>query len=519
MSEFFSVTLELLCHVYTSLANHITSHFGPRYAAEDDIQETFQERDDFRLHDEKETIIEEYENPRNFIDPSAWRRNMPAWKVSLINSTHFVFLVTFVVGGLIGLASLLLTWYIMSIVYACDWKSLADPTYPLHLKRRRIIGESYQSFILYFWQPALMCMVFKWQFLKDVNLLTCTLAGASLDLGYRFFLGVFDMYYPPWVPYPLNIVYIVVVIMASLSISKKIIQTRSRIQATVVLAFKLSSQFITGAIVLYILWYALISSFAQKEGLTKLLYLVLLFPIALFPKVISRQCVLRLDHVNHPGTSYVLVSTACGSAIIVYRLLQAEFKSLLAFTALSIGYGVIHLAYELIILLREHKKEKRCKTLYLESESNSLGHSATCNTSPRAKRLDADLTIQEMIFSCISLVLSVGIIFVYGFTHCSVSIEQFQQMTLKELAAKILLGLFIEFVFNIVTVILLTRGRNIPVLRVWNCNWKSHLIVCVITVTMIVTYSMNKLLELVRAQYVVKNSDKELLACPSIYCE
>lgn len=115
--------------------------------------------------------------------------------------------------------------------------------------------------------------------------------------------------------------------------------------------------------------------------------------------------------------------------------------------------------------------------------------------------------------------LSVGISFVYGFTHCSVSIEQFQQMTLKELAAKILLGLFIEFVFNIVIVILLTRGRNIPVLRVWNCNWKSHLIVCVITVTMIVTYSMNRLLELVRAQYVVKNSDKELLVCPSRYCE
>lgn len=274
---------------------------------------------------------------------------MPTWKVSLKNSTYFVFMVTFVVGGLIGLASLLLTWYIISIVYACDWKSLADPTYPLHLKRRRIIGQSYQSFILYFWQPALMCMVFKWQFLKDVNLLTCTLAGASLDLGYRFFLGLFDMYYPPWVPYPLNVVYIVVVIMTTLSISKKIIQNSSRIQATIVLAFKLSSQFITGAIVLYIIWYAFISSFAQKEGFMKLLYLVLLFPIALFPKVISRQCVLRLDHVNHPGTSYVLVSTACGSAIIVYRLLQAEFKSLLAFTALSIGYGVSHLAYELII--------------------------------------------------------------------------------------------------------------------------------------------------------------------------
>lgn len=364
MSEFFSVTLELLCHVYTSLANQIISHFGPRYA-EDDIQETFQERDDFVSHDQKDTIIEEYENPRKFIDPSAWRRNMPTWKVSLKNSTYFVFMVTFVVGGLIGLASLLLTWYIISIVYACDWKSLADPTYPLHLKRRRIIGQSYQSFILYFWQPALMCMVFKWQFLKDVNLLTCTLAGASLDLGYRFFLGLFDMYYPPWVPYPLNVVYIVVVIMTTLSISKKIIQNSSRIQATIVLAFKLGSQFITGAIVLYIIWYAFISSFVQKEGFMKLLYLVLLFPIALFPKVISRQCVLRLDHVNHPGTSYVLVSTVCGSAIIVYRLLQAEFKSLLAFTALSIGYGVSHLAYELIILLREHKKEKRLENFEL----------------------------------------------------------------------------------------------------------------------------------------------------------
>ena len=506
MSEFFSVPVELLCHVYTSLANHLTKHMELKHTEKDDASTD----ENMVLHDSKDTIFQEFENPRHSNDPSAWKRNVPSIKVSLRNSAYFAFLVTVIAGGLVGIASLLFMCFIIRFVYTCDWKPLTDPTYPLHLKRRRIIGESFQSFLLYFWQPALMCMVFKWNFLRDVNLFTCTLIGASIDLGYRHFLSLYDLYYPPWVPYPLNVVYIAVILTTSFSISRKFFKT-NRFRATV-LAFKLSSQFITGAILLYILWYALLSRFAQEEGFLKIVYLALVFSIALFPKVIARQCVLRLNRVNHPGTSYALVSTAYGSANIVYRLLQAEFKSILAYTALSIGYGVIHLTYDLINIFRDHYKEKRQK---MKLESDYLGRSSAARmTSPRSQRLAADLAIQEMMFSSTALVLSVGIMFVYGFIHCSVSIVGFQQMV-GELVAKIFLGLFIEFLFNIVTVMLLTRKRNVPVLAVWNCKWMSHVTVCVIAVTMIVSYSMDKLLEIVR-EHVVKGPEVLSTICRTL---
>lgn len=512
MSEFFTVPAELLCHVFTSFADRLAEHFEVKPTETDDSSRP-ELKDDFVLHDSKDTIFEEFENSQNATDPFAWKRNMPSMKVSLMNSAYFAFTVTVIAGGLLGVASLLLMYLLISTVYTCEWKPLTDPTYLLKMKRRRIIGQSYQAFILYFWQAALMCMVFKWSFLKDVNLFTCALIGASIDLGYRFFLSVYDMYYPPWVPYPLNVVYTAVILTTSFSIGRKIFKT-NRFRA-IVLAFKLGSQFITGAISSYIVWYGLFPWFVHQEDFyLKVVILAITYLILVLPKMISRQCVLRLNGVNHPGTSYVLVSTVCGCANIVYRLMQAEFKSLLAFTALSIGFGAIHLAYDLMIILRDRYSERLRIILYSKLGLDSSRHSVGANMStPRAQRLAADLAIQEMMSSSTAVVLSVGIIFVYGFIHQITSIEKYQQM-IVELVTRVVLGLFIEFIFITVSVMLLTRTRNIPVLRVWDCKWKSHLTVCLITVIMILMYSIDKLLVIIRARYVAEGK----LRLEETYC-
>ena len=192
MSELFSVPAELLCHVFASLADRLADVFESKQKNDPSTPDV---NDDFFLHDPEDTIFEEVESPPDSTDPSAWKENLRAIRVSLRRSAWFAFLVTIIVGGLVGLTSLLLMYYIISIVYSCEWTPLSVPSYPLNLKRRRIICESYQSFYLYFCHPALMCMVFKWSFLKDVNLFAWTLVGASIGLGYRFFLGVYDLYH------------------------------------------------------------------------------------------------------------------------------------------------------------------------------------------------------------------------------------------------------------------------------------------------------------------------------------
>lgn len=499
MSELFSVPAELLCHVFASLADRLAEVFEFKCKQKNDPS-TPDVNDDFVLHDAEDTIFEEFDSPPDSTDPSAWKENLPAFRVSLRRSAWFAFLVTIVVGGLVGLASLLLMYYIISIAYTCEWKPLSDPTYPLNLKRRRIICDSYKSFFLYFWHPALMCMVFKWSFLKDVNLFACALVGASIDLGYRFILAVYDLFHSSWNKYPLNALYLIVILTSSFFIARKICKTnRFRV---IVLALKLSSQFIAGSALMYTLWYGLLPWFAHQEGLLKVVALALTFLVCAIEKSAVRQCALRLDGVNHPGTSYVLVSTAYGTVSIVCRLMQAEFKSLLAFIAISIWYGVINLAYGLFDVFRDHCCETMKKTVYskLLPDSSELAVSSNTN-KPREHRLTADLTIQEMLFSSTAMVLSVGIMSIYGLIHQDLSTDMFHEM-IRELVVRIVLGIFIEFLSNIISVMLLTRRRNVPVLRVWDYKWKSHLKVYLVAVIMIVTYTVDKFLIIIRAQYV-----------------
>ena len=495
MSEFLSVPVELLCHVFNSLTERIAGHVVMRTTKTEENTSKPQLHDDFTDNDPEDTISEEFESPQNSADPMAWKLNRPPMKVSLKRSAWFAFFVTVVAGGFIGLGTLVLIYYIISTVYTCDWKSLKDTSYPVELKRQRIIGESFNNFFLYFWQPAFLCMVFKWPLLKDVNLLTFTLFGASIDLGYRFYVAVYDLFYPPWIPYPMNAIYMTVVLINSISVGWNIFRT-NHFRACL-LGIKLCAQFIVGAAVLYLCSYCLFPWFAQQEGFAKVSILALAFLVAIQPKVIARQCALKLNGVNHPGTSYVLVSTACTGLSIVYRIMQAEFNSLLAFVALCIGHRLIHLVFELLTVFKERYHER-------VTYSDLAGRSTTTNMkTPRSQRLAADLTIHEMMSDSAAIVLSVGIIQIYGFIHQTLSIQEYEELA-GELVARIVLALLIEFLFNIVSVMILTRGRNVPVLRVWNVKWKSHLIVCMISAVMILIYSTDKVLVIIRARYVAK---------------
>ena len=497
MSEFLSVPVELLISAFHSLSGHLAGHFEARST----------EKEDFKHYDPEDTISQAFDYTQNCSDSrDSWKRNRPPLKDSLKKSAWFSAWVT-VFGGVVGIGALFLMYYIISIVYACEWKKLTEPTYPKRLKRRRIIGESYQAFFLYFWQPTLLLMVFKWPILKEVNLMTVTLAGASMDLGYRFFLAVYDIYYPPWIPYPLNFLYLAVVLISNISISRKIFKTNPI--GACFLTIKLSVQFFTGAPVLYIFGYVLFPWFAHQEGFIKIAIVALAFLVAILPKVVSKQCVVRLNGVNHPGTSYVLVSAASTSFSIVYRFMQAEFKSLLAFIALSICHGLIHLFFELITILIGHYRGKTHNQKNLYSELRGQSNAAYMST-PRSQRLAADMVIHEMLSDQAAIVLFVGIIQIYGFIHQNLSIEKYEDIFV-ELVVRIVLALFIEFLFNILSVMILTRHRNVPVLRVWNFKWKSHLIVFIITVAMIVTYFTGKGLVIIRSLYVAEG--KVVNAC------
>ena len=178
------------------------------------------------------------------------------------------------------------------------------------------------------------------------------------------------------------------------------------------------------------------------------------------------------------------------------KFMLAEFKSLWAFIALIIGEQTIHLVYQLIVKAGEsHEDKSQSERILLSGlEADPTGpFSAAKMKERRSQRLAADLTIHEMMSSAAAIVLSVGLMIVYGIIHRILRPEEYQEM-IVDLLIRIVLALLVEIMCNVIFVMMLTRTRNIPVLKVWNVKWKSHLIVCIVTVYMIVNYYANKIL-------------------------
>lgn len=486
IAEFLSVPVELLCSGFMLFTEHIFK------LSEDKDSFTGELPVDCTQFNADDTLSEEFENPRNSTDTSTWRENRPAMKVSLKKSAWFAFQVTVLTGGFIGVGCIFFIYFQMKIIFVCDWKVLRDSSIPLEKKRPRIIGESYLASTLYLWQPLMLLFVFRWPLIKQVNLVTFTLIGIFFDLAYRFLVAVYGLYYPPWIPYPLNILYLIMILVQSFSVGRIF---RGNIFSASLFGFKLCAQFIIGAPVFCLFASVLCPLFAHLEGILKVAMIALSYSVGIIPKILSKRCVSGLYVIN-PGFSYVLVSTASSAVCIAVKFMLAEFKSLWAFIALSIGEQTIHLVYQLIVKAGEsHEDKSQYERILLSGlEADPTGpFSATKMKERRSQRLAADLTIHEMMSSAAAVVLSVGLMTVYGIIHRILRPEEYQEM-IVDLLIRIVLALLVEIMFNVIFVMMLTRTRNIPVLKVWNVKWKSHLIVCIVTVYMIVNYYANKIL-------------------------
>ena len=106
-----------------------------------------------------------------------------------------------------------------------------------------------------------------------------------------------------------------------------------------------------------------------------------------------------------------------------------------------------------------------------------------------------------MLHEPMAIILMTGLIQLYRFVYQpSLSPEETTE-TLVKLLEYVFIALFTEFFFHSLSILLQTRYLNVPVVRVWEARWRLHLLMSVLTISILIVYVTPSFLPVVREKY------------------
>ena len=185
-------------------------------------------------------------------------------------------------------------------------------------------------------------------------------------------------------------------------------------------------------------------------------------------KVISRISVQRLWDITFPGFSYVLLAPAYFGCAIGFRVLQADLNSLESMAFLGIIHGFAEVVERSLLVFIDHF----CHVI-LKRELAPLGSFRT----PRRERLMADIAIMSMLYESTAIVSVNSVSYLYQFMYVS---EQPFVKLLQSFAIQTSILLVIEWLFNSISLGIVTHYQNMAVMAVWRKRWKRHTLVAII---------------------------------------
>ena len=113
-----------------------------------------------------------------------------------------------------------------------------------------------------------------------------------------------------------------------------------------------------------------------------------------------------------------------------------------------------------------------------------------------------------MLFESTAIAYSIGVPYLYYLVYRIPGKKPVAAFRVDLVVLRILVALAVEFVFNSIAVLFQIRYMNIPVIRVWKCNWRKHLVLNFITTVFTLLFFTGFMTQLTRAEY---KADKELV--------
>ena len=205
--------------------------------------------------------------------------------------------------------------------------------------------------------------------------------------------------------------------------------------------------------------------------------------LVLIPTAVAKYLVLRRNSEMIPvDKAFVLCYFLRGAAIGLYRTMQSDFKNIWLFIGLSLLHGVSNVLSKATLNFRI----KIWK--YFISVMNKTRCGATLKVlptdTPRIRRFDADLEIQNILFEYTTVILSQAYLVLYIVTNFVVHPWEI----IKSFSVRICISMAIDFVFNVISVFIQIHVYDIPMRRVWLKYWRRHLFATSFTIICMISY-------------------------------
>ena len=466
--------------------------------------------EDFRKFGNKNDLIfQEYDPPEEDNSKMGWKKSRPtSWWHSLWKAMKHAFCIQTVGGVALGSIAILILVLDFNTVDLCFDRQKNWTTLPKRIQAVMVTGACWEAYVVQLCSFFVMLFLFGWPLMKELNLLVLNLLGAFVDTCYRLYLQLYDIYKRSWMSFPLNGIFVLILLMNSLLIGREIARRnenrrRGRMKKTLQPVFAmLSAQFAFALPIYFLLVYVIIPKYV-KAGETNRAVIAGCFPLAMaMPKVIVRLAAQRIDFL-HPGDSHVLLVLLNSASAIVFRVMQAELTNLGLYILLSFAHGAIDLLERLTIVIRDYlwyfiyKKLKQCG---VETTLNAARF-----RTPRSMRLVADVSIQMILGESTSLIAAVGFIQLYKFMYPDGS----SKSPLRQFFIRVLIALSIDFVFNSFSLWLQMSYLNVAVVRVWRKKWRKHVLVGLIITIVTLCYFTTHLFAVVEAKNKSKAINKD----------
>ena len=249
--------------------------------------------------------------------------------------------------------------------------------------------------------------------------------------------------------------------------------------------FCLSFAFLASIVLSYIYTSIIAEHFKETQNKIKKAMIAALTPgIVLLPTAIAKYLVLRRSSELIPADkAFVMCYFIRGGAIGLYRTMQSDFQNIWLFIGLSLLHGVSNILSKAALNLRI--KMWKCFIGCVNKTRCGATLEVLPSDTPRIRRFNADLEIQNILFEYTTVILSQAYLVLYLVTNFNV-VHPWE--IIKGSLVRICISTAIDFVFNIISVFIQVHFYDIPLRKVWFKYWKRHVIANSLVIICMVSY-------------------------------
>ena len=413
---------------------------------------------DFNHHNSTDRIYREYDPPRLESFAASWKAGRPTFVHSCFRCIRYSFIFTVLYGAGTSVVTIFIIWLSLNLGAICRHFDGTWYEMPVSIQKALLTLEVAEGMIVQCWFLSIIVPIFGWKLVKELNLLSWTMLAASIDAVYRLLLNVFRTYNRTWSSYPMNFLFATSFLFISYKVAS---QYRQNIRQRLQLAFKLGVQFYVSLPVALIINYVVLHYFNLISEKSKAILASLAPAFVIIPKAITRLCAEKMEGLNHPGTSILLLLSTHAGMPVLFRILQTKLHGFWMYFLLSIIHGIESTFDKITLPLQDYILHRCCT-------KGQRGYTSK-EKKPRVNRLFADLAIINMIAESSAIIVSSVVTQMCRYYYSRDEKGRAHNVvSLLEVGCwQIITAIIVEFVFNTIAVKIQTYYYNVPIMRVW----------------------------------------------------